>query len=924
MHGPELSWVQLICLALLVGAAMRALSRAGGPPYTLGLLLLGVGLGLLARSVADDHSHGLLGLLSGGPLLSPGLVAFVFLPALVFESASALNVFAVRRELGAIALLAIPAMLLSAGLAGALMVWLTAGGWGWGWIPALVFGALISATDPVAVVALMREVGAPARLGVLVEGESLANDGTAIVVFGTLLGLLAGGSHGHAPPLDPGGVALNFVVVVAGGVLVGGALALLVGRWLQATFNDELLEITLTLLLAYAAMALAEGALHVSGVIAVVAAGLWLAGPGRMQVSPEVRRSMHHVWELLAYLANTLIFVLVGVLIALNLHQASWADFGVILAAYVGLTVIRFAVTYAFRPLLGLVAEPVSLAEATVMAWSGLRGAVSLGLALLVYQAEAVPAALGEQVLLVTAGVVLLTVVVNGGTAGALIRWLRLDQPRAGDRLAGARAEAGALREVEARLIALRDGVELPTVPWARRLREIGERRAAREAQVDELGRTEEADSEEASSWRRALVIERQVYWRLHAEGALTEAPLRSLDHELDLHRDRVDHGQLAPPAARPLAPPLAFAWLAPARRLLGLAGEGAQLSRMALRYDLTLAVRSAAREVLAAIDGEAQPIVDCYRGYLAQATEALEDMRANLPEVTSAVEARLGQRIELNLERAAYRRLAQSGAISSRHAEQLRLDVERRISRLGRRELELEIRPVGELLRASPLFRELDAAAIEALERVAEERVLPPGETIAREGEPGDSLLVVARGAVRVLRQTANGEQLLGVHGSGAILGEMALLTGEARNATLLAATTVTLAVLPRAAFQALSEEHPEVLRRCWMAHAEHQLDNTLRASGRDSPLAELPRARLRAWLTQSEPNSLPAGEAVEAPALGSLLLLHGQLEVSLGGDDQIGQATLSAPALLDLGRYRSIVSSEGGATVLILPAAP
>jgi NhaP-type Na+/H+ or K+/H+ antiporter len=155
------------------------------------------------------------------------------------------------RNAGTVVLLAVPALLVTAGLA-ALAMWplADAAGFGWGVGGALVFGALAGATDPVAVVAVLRSAGAPRRLAVLIEGESLLNDGTAIVVFGSVVAVFATGTAS----LDPAMISLDFVRVVAGGVALGYLLAWTAGRWIGRTFNDPMVEITLTVAVAYAAM----------------------------------------------------------------------------------------------------------------------------------------------------------------------------------------------------------------------------------------------------------------------------------------------------------------------------------------------------------------------------------------------------------------------------------------------------------------------------------------------------------------------------------------------------------------------------------------------------------------------------------------------------------------------------------------------
>ena len=211
MHGKEVTIVVLICFTLALGALLRLAATRFRFPYTLAVLAAGIAAGFFVPDEGSGHEPSILAtVFAEGTALSPDLIIFVFLPALVFEAAFGLKVHAFRKNVGAVMVLAVPGLVLSVVATGALAVGLTAGSWQWGWTAALVFGALISATDPVAVVAILRECGAPKRLGVLIEGESLLNDGTAIVVFHVLIGVLIAGGWDN---VGIGHTVLDFAIV---------------------------------------------------------------------------------------------------------------------------------------------------------------------------------------------------------------------------------------------------------------------------------------------------------------------------------------------------------------------------------------------------------------------------------------------------------------------------------------------------------------------------------------------------------------------------------------------------------------------------------------------------------------------------------------------------------------------------------------
>ncbi|MDH5491560.1 MAG: cation:proton antiporter [Myxococcales bacterium] len=922
MHqSVELEVVTIACLVLAVGAATLMFAKRTRLPYTILMLLLGIGATLLLERAGFGPEHALSQSLGLGAV-SSDLIIFVFLPALVFESAYSLDVHAFLKNIGVVSILAGPALLFATALTAALMFGLTASSWQWSFAAALVFGALISATDPVAVVAVLKEAGAPKSLALLIEGESLLNDGTAIVVFGVLLGLLTAASGGEPFALGP--VLLRFVIVVAGGVGVGLGLAILASAWLSRTFDDPMVEITVTIALAYAAMIVAEGLLHVSGVLAVVTAGLWMKGPGRTRISPEVAHFLHHFWELLAYMANTLIFYLVGMVIAAHLDEGSWTTVTVVILAYAGIMLIRFLVTFASLPLVSRLGDRVSRVQAIVMSWGGLRGAVSLALALIVSQTEGVGEALGTQILEVTTGVVLLTILVNGSSTGWLLRRLGLDRMGPSEELAALRAEGAVLAGVGDRVEDVARSPELRTVQWSAVREELGARRQILSGRLAEVeGALEAAGSVEraAGFWGRALAVERRVYRQAFAEGTLGSHASQILDHELDLHHDRLAAGIVEPPEGRLPKPGWLRAWLTRLQRGLGLASlragsMGVATGHLALLYDLYRAQRRAAAEVrrvmgeFEAVDpATIEEIQDTYAAWGRVATERLEDLRVNLPELTSALETRLAIRLSLNFERDQFLRLAKLGELTPRAAEEALGGVRERMKRLHFSRDRVELPETAELCRETPLFAGLDEETIQELAEMTKEEAYGVGDYLFHAGDRGEAMYILARGSVHVLAEDPEeGEapEILAVLGGGEILGEMALLTGERRNASARAATSVTVGRISSADFERLMQTRPEVRESIWQTFSHHALDNTLR---RSPSLPQLPAEAVEAWLRRGEVVELEPGEALETEGATFALLVHGALAEAAPalirvrpGDEHVARARARIVLLGDL----------------------
>ncbi len=892
-HGPEFTVVIIAAVALCIGAGMRIASAWSRFPYTIGMLLAGIGIGLFLEHAPHGWTeHGPLELIGHGASISPHLIIFVFLPALVFESAYAIDVHTFKNNLGAIVVLAVPALVASTLMVAAAMVGLTSFSWHWGWPAALVFGALISATDPVAVVAILRELGVSKRLGVLIEGESLLNDGTSIVVFTVLLGLLTG----ETQSFSLGGAVLSFAWVVAGGMAVGIGLALLLSFWIDRLFNDPLSEITLTLVLAYLAMIVAEGLLHVSGVMAVVSAGLWMSGAGKTKISPEVSHFLHRFWETLGFIANTLIFFLVGLVIAKEIEQATVGDLVLVLVAYVAAMLIRFALTYASQPLANRWSDGVSLKDAAVMSWGGLRGAVSLALGLVISQHPQIDPDLRRQILLVTAGVVLLTILVNGSTIGKLLAWFGFDKPSLSAQLAELSARAHVLGEVREAIDEVSRSRDLKAVPW-------GDVQERLEGRRQDLGRKIEGvqkelrdaseHERESAHWGRVLGLERQAYWRAFAQGTLAGNATQTLTRELDRQLDRINRGDLQPPETR--VPESA------GTSLFSLGGSASSdFDRLTVIYDLSRAEGLAAERVVEAlktlpgIDADTgAKIRETYRGYLRKGKERIEDMRTNLPEIAAAIETRLAGRIELNFEREGYERLAEAGVLDEEALHAELHHVEHRMQAQRRGATRVPIPETAELVASTPLFASLDESALELLADITAEKVVPAGQYLFQQGQKGDSLFVIARGAVHVIVQVKGEDLIVDVLGGGDILGEMSLLTGAPRTASARAATSVTVGEVSREGFSKLMAAQPELAERIWGEFGKRRFDNLCR----DLPeFSDLDHDQRLAWYDSGQLVTLAVGSGHEVDGEYAYVFV-------ISGTVRGGRTEYPAPSLFSLG---------------------
>ena len=290
---------ELVIIMLFVAVLVGLVAHRLRIPYTIGLVL--VGLLMTLRGAVEIT-------------ISPTLILGLLVPPLIFEAAFHLNLRDLRLNLVPITILAVPGVLLTTLLVGGIV----ALGAGIALPIALVFGAIVSATDPVSVVALFRKLGVPKRLSVLLEGESLFNDGTAIVVFQLVLTIAVAG----AGSFNLANGLIDFLVIAGGGLVVGLLLGTLVSELIKR-IDDYLIETTLTSVLAFGSFLVAE-LLGVSGVLAVVAAGLVNGNIGPRGMSPTTRIVVFNFWEYAAFLANTFVFLLIGLQIDLPALFQSW------------------------------------------------------------------------------------------------------------------------------------------------------------------------------------------------------------------------------------------------------------------------------------------------------------------------------------------------------------------------------------------------------------------------------------------------------------------------------------------------------------------------------------------------------------------------------------------------------------------------
>ena len=343
--------VEILLLACVVAMAVKRVRV----PYTTALVLVGIAVSFSPLQL-DVH-------------LSKDLVLLVILPPLLFQGALHMDLDQLRRHLLPIAMLAVPGLLVATLLMGAMLHYALA----MPWLEGMLFGAMVAATDPISVLAIFREVETPDRLKVLVEGESLFNDGTSVVLFGVIYAALYSGVE-----VTAGNAVLTFLKVVLGGALVGLGLGYVAHRILRQ-LNDHLLEVTLTVVLAFGSFLVAE-LFHLSGVIAVVLAGLVTGNVGRViTMSKRTRETVENFWEVIDFLINALLFLLIGLEMKVYIPDiGQYLTAGVLVIAIA--LVSRAMTVYPVWWLVNHTRQRFPFRWAHILWWGGLKGSIPIAL----------------------------------------------------------------------------------------------------------------------------------------------------------------------------------------------------------------------------------------------------------------------------------------------------------------------------------------------------------------------------------------------------------------------------------------------------------------------------------------------------------------------------------------------------------------
>lgn len=754
------------------------------------------------------------------------VLLWVFLPILLFDTSSKLDGRELLDDLGPILILAVLAVLMTTAAAG-LAVWAVSS---FQLTICLLVAAIIATTDPSAVTAVFREVGARRRLTLLVEGESLLNDAAAIALFTTLLGLITSRNEVSEVRVVTD-VARDLGFEFLGGALVGVVLGRLAAFVVSRIDQGGPAEVTLSVALAYLSYALSEAYLHVSGVVAVVVAGLVFGTIGRLRVGAKEWQSVSAIWTQLGFWASSLVFVFASMLVPATIRQATASDLLLLGALLFGALTARALCLFGVLPVVRILLRqrPISASFKLVILWGGVRGAVTLALALAVTEDQRVPEDVRHLVSVLATGFVLFTLLVQATTLRTLIHWLGVDQLDPVERILRTRALALTQGEILDRLseTAIIHGLDLEAAE------EVG---ALYRKRVATLG--ESTDTAEEMLRQQLLVAlatittrEANFYTEEMAEGTVSRAAGALLLGRTNDLLDAIKEGGVQPyrrAARAEIGHDLTLQLAGFLHRRLRLNRPLAR--RMAQRIELRLIQRRVLesltgfiRSRIRALFGERVSDVALHviEARIEDIDRTLDAIRLQYPAYWHTVSGRFLSRTAVRLELEAYQRMSSEGLLSP---ELLRHLVGELRSRLDSFEaippLDLGLE-VDTLIRNVPLLGELDQEALAELRRLLVPRMALPGERIVRRGERGDAMYFIASGAVEVQRD----KDVIRL-GTGEFFGEMALILRRPRVADVVALSYCRLLMLPRDPFRNFLRTHPDLMQR-----VRRQAEERLRA---------------------------------------------------------------------------------------------
>ncbi|WP_428681955.1 cation:proton antiporter [Reyranella sp.] len=826
-----------IAIVLTVVSVLVPLAERFRLPHTVLLAIAGMGMGFLGSWIISRGVD--LGVLTdafvGLDKLEVGTEVFLplFLPPLLFTAGLTIDVRRLMDEIHAVLLLAVVAVLVCIACVAGVVHFAT----GIDIVVCLLLGAVVSTTDPAAVIGIFRDVGAPKRLSILAEGESLLNDAVAIAAFGLFMGILvarASSDPSAAMPADPTAAIGVFLREFVGGLVLGFAMARVAMMILPRLGDSDAAIASVTVSLTYLCFIVADRYIHVSGVVSVVMAALTVAAYGPTHLHPRQWTALRQLWAQLEFWANCLIFVLASMIAADVLLKISWLYIWGVAAVAVGAFSARALVVFGMLPVLETLklVQPVNRRYKAILVWGGLRGAVTIVLAMVAAGHQQLPEETRDFIAISAVLFVLFTLFVNATTLGLVMHLFGLDK----------------LSRLE---LALRDRVlALSRINVERHLQQIIRQHNERTDgfAVDPASAGDPAaepvppdlalDLEERVKIGLVTLCtrEKELYLELFQQQILSRRMVAILaanaDRLIDTVRDKGVQGyeEWLEEISKPDYGFRVALWL---HRRFGF--ERLLTDRLADRFEILMVSLSVlgelavfnANSIADLLEHDAEErLAALIASRQAGVEGALKALSLQYPGYSESVQQRQLERAAIRFEAAEYVRRLHEGIISREVYNDLRDKLaERRGAVSQRPPLDLGLELQAMIGRVS-LFAALDRETIVQVGKRLRALVAFPGEKIVAVGAPSDSMYFVAAGEVTV---HVRGLQITLKEGD--FFGEMGLLTSQPRSADVTADGYCHLLVLYKKDFDKVLAGRPEVREAVEAVAARRVAENQAKA---------------------------------------------------------------------------------------------
>lgn len=801
--------ILLLCVLLFLGIVVSGLAKKSPIPYTVILVVIGISLSELAQywtpiAVVQQIK------------LTPELVLFVFLPTLIFESGLKLDARQLVKDLAPVLMLAIPALVISTSIIG-IGIWYFLS---IDLITALLFGALISATDPVAVISIFQELGTPQRLTTLVEGESLLNDASAIVLFSILLGLVI---TGEGSQFQLSTSIYEFIKVFFGGLALGTLTGLIVCSLINRIEFSTAAIIALSMGSAYASFIFVEHNLHLSGVMAVVAYAVVFGLLGSPKLSQHSRHALTETWEFLVFIANTLLFLLVGIAISLS---SLLNNLGAIIIAIILVLLTRAIAVYSLVPATVRIFKlpRISLAEQSVMWWGGLKGGLAIAIVL------SIPDSLsGKEFLLnLTLGVVVFTLLVNAPSIKPLLNKLGMND----------------LDEHEQ--AELRYGIKVAREHANRLLDEFLTAnlisKHSFERVVTDTKRSLETLLPKVSSKNSLRLIrlnllqtESNMLNHLYHQGVMRQYTFLDLQGEINRKKEHLLNAVAS--SSDSIKSRKANLFLRIEDNLLRHFRERdfaittlGKFQNKRIYQHLTkdicsiLLSRSALKELdnNYTLENEGMKrIRESYQHRIDILSKRISDTKSSHPKFYKQFEQRLTQRAAYSAALYNVDNKLHNKIIGGKAYNQIIQTIKQALAKVPPIEQPVQEVNKSESIRKTPLFDGLPESAIEIVSQQAKNIAFLSDDTVIEQGSIGNALYIITNGKLGVYHEDEQGnEKLLAVLTDGDLFGEIGLLENSIRTATVRALEESTLLRLTKKEVIELADQFDDIYQRLETAY--------------------------------------------------------------------------------------------------------